>query len=48
MKKYIFTLFTLAISFNLFSQNKINLQINNGNTIEFSESEFKNNSKEKI
>lgn len=48
MKKYIFTIITIAINLNLFAQNKINLHVNNGEIMQFSESDFNNNSDEKI
>ena len=38
MKKYIFTIITIAINLNLFAQNKINLHVNNGEIMQFSES----------
>ena len=48
MKKYIFTIITIAINLNFFAQNKINLHVNNGEIMQFSESDFNNNSDEKI
>ena len=48
MKKYIFTIITIAINLNLFAQNKINLHVNNGEIMQFSESDFNNNSDKKI